>query len=301
MEKREPEKQVPPTEETPTKPEPQEKEEKKPETSENKKKTEETDETETSASEQPSPEQNVNLFKSYMQCFQGISNDKIKSNRKWNQLAKERKFWDTQPVIKVREANKDRKSGPLKSKEDHKIQMEPTPLPKGFGWRNFNLNDENDIKDLYYLLYENYVEDDGGVFRFNYSKEFLQWALMPPGYDKDLYFGITYKTKTKVVLVGFISGIILNVTLEDKIVPLTEVNFLCVHKKYRNFSMASVLIREVVRRSNTKDIFQGLFTSGTMLPTPFAQTRYWHRSLNPEKLIKVKTFTIFFYYNYLNF
>ena len=270
MEKPDP-KNMPPTKETPKK-------------SESK---EENQKTEVSTTE-PSPEKNVELFKNYMQCFQGISNDKIKMTRKWNQLAKERKFWDTQPVIKVKEANKERKSGPLKTKEQHKITDEPTALPKGFGWRNFNLNDETDIKDLYYLLYENYVEDDGGVFRFNYSKEFLQWALMPPGYDKDLYFGITYKTKkNKEVLVGFISGIILNVTLEDKVVPLTEVNFLCVHKKYRKFSMASVLIREVVRRSNTKNIFQGLFTSGTMLPTPFAQTRYWHRSLNPEKLIKV--------------
>lgn len=25
-----------------------------------------------------------------------------------------------------------------------------------------------------------------------------------------------------------------------------------------------------------------------MLQTPFAQTRYWHRSINPEKLIDVK-------------
>ena len=201
---------------------------------------------------------------------------------------KERKFWDTQPVVKVSEANKDYKKGPLKSKEDHKITKEKTKLPKGFEWREFNLKDDTDIQDLYVLLYENYVEDDGGVFRFNYSKKFLQWALMPPGYDKDLYFGIVYKTKKKEFLVGFISGIILNVQIEDQIVPLTEVNFLCVHKKYRSYSMASVLIREVVRRSNTKNIFQGLFTSGTMLPTPFAQTRYWHRSLNPEKLIKVK-------------
>ena len=230
----------------------------------------------------------VGLFKSYMQCFNGLSEEKIKHTNKWNQLMKERKFWDTQPVVKVSEANKDYKKGPLKSKEDHKITKEKTKLPKGFEWREFNLKDDTDIQDLYVLLYENYVEDDGGVFRFNYSKKFLQWALMPPGYDKDLYFGIVYRTKKKEFLVGFISGIILNVQIEDQIVPLTEVNFLCVHKKYRSYSMASVLIREVVRRSNTKNIFQGLFTSGTMLPTPFAQTRYWHRSLNPEKLIKVK-------------
>lgn len=231
--------------------------------------------------------EDINLFKSYMQCFNNVSQKKIKESRKWEQLVKQRKFWDTQPVIKVNELAKEHPSGALKSKEDHKISPEKTKLPKGFSWREFDLQNEADIKDLYTLLYENYVEDDGGVFRFNYSKEFLQWALMPPNFHRDLYFGISMKTKKKEVLIGFISGIVLNVHIEDKLVPLTEVNFLCVHKKYRKYSMASVLIREVVRRSNVKGIFQGLFTSGTMLPTPFAQTRYWHRSLNPKKLVEV--------------
>ena len=214
---------------------------------------------------------------------------------------KDRKFWDTQPVLKVSEMSKDVKSGPLKTKEQHKISENKTKLPAAFEWREIDLHNEVDIQDLYMLLYENYVEDDGGVFRFNYSKQFLQWALMPPGYDKDLYFGIQMKTKKKSILIGFISGIILNVIIEGKTVPLTEVNFLCVHKKYRAHSIASVLIREVVRRSNTKDIFQGLYTSGTMLPTPFAQTRYWHRSLNPEKLIKVGLLYVVLYNNFSNF
>jgi glycylpeptide N-tetradecanoyltransferase len=233
-------------------------------------------------------ESQVKLFKSYMQCFTNLSDEKVKYTKKWEQLMKDRKFWDTQPVLKVTEMSKEIQSGPLKTKEQHKISENKTKLPPGFSWREFDLKNETDIQDLYVLLYENYVEDDGGVFRFNYSKEFLQWALMPPGYQEDLYFGITYQLKKKTVLIGFISGIVLNVMIEDKKVPLTEVNFLCVHKKYRSYSMASVLIREVVRRSNMKDIFQGLYTSGTMLPTPFAQTRYWHRSLNPEKLIKVR-------------
>lgn len=30
------------------------------------------------------------------------------------------------------------------------------------------------------------------------------------------------------------------------------------------------------------------FTSGQVLPTPFAQARYYHRSLNPKKLIDVQ-------------
>ena len=44
----------------------------------------------------------------------------------------------------------------------------------------------------------------------------------------------------------------MNICIEGKIVKLTEVNFFCVHKNYKNHYMTSVLIRKVVRRSNLK-------------------------------------------------
>lgn len=37
------------------------------------------------------------------------------------------------------------------------------------------------FQEVYTLLSENYVEDDDNMFRFDYSKEFLRWALTPPG------------------------------------------------------------------------------------------------------------------------
>lgn len=77
---------------------------------------------------------------------------------------------------------------------------------------------------------------------------------MHPGYKKELFFGVRDKTKNNE-LVGFISGIVLNLNVEEKIVRCTEVNFLCVNKKYRNHYMAAVLIREVVRRSNILGIW----------------------------------------------
>lgn len=170
---------------------------------------------------------------------------------------------------------------PKKSTEE----LEKVPkLPENFEWTEVDLTLAKDMNDVYTLLYENYVEDEDGQFRFNYSQEFLHWALMHPGYKKELFFGISVEKK----LVGFISGIVLTVNVEGKSVKATEVNFLCVKKAYRKYYMAAVLIREVVRRSNLMNIWQGIYTSGTMLQTPFAQTRYFHRSLHPEKLIEVK-------------
>ena len=37
------------------------------------------------------------------------------------------------------------------------------------------LNPKNQLKELYTLLNENYVEDDDNMFRFDYSPDFLLW------------------------------------------------------------------------------------------------------------------------------
>jgi glycylpeptide N-tetradecanoyltransferase len=61
-----------------------------------------------------------------------------------------------------------------------------------------------EIKEVYTLLTNNYVEDDDNMFRFDYSKEFLRWALKLPGYLKQWHIGVRAKTSKK--LVAFISG-----------------------------------------------------------------------------------------------
>lgn len=52
--------------------------------------------------------------------------------------------------------------------------------------------------------------------------------------------------------------------------------------------MAPILITEVTRRVNLKDKWQAIYTSGKNLPTPFCRATYYHRSLNPKKLIEVR-------------
>lgn len=239
--------------------------------------------------EQKKPEmgdEDLELFSNYIQCFKNQGPENLKFNKKFNELMKERKFWDTQPVPKPTDVKNDN-FGPLEKKKVEDISEARTKLPKGFEWSCFDIEKEKDMDEIYTLLYENYVEDDDGYFRFDYSREFLRWALFPPKSSKELHFGIRDCSKGNK-LVGFITGIVLEINVEGKIIHCTEVNFLCVHKDYRNHYIASVLIREVVRISNRMNIWQGLYTSGTMLPTPIAQTRYYHRSLNPKKLIDVK-------------
>lgn len=177
---------------------------------------------------------------------------------------------------------------PNKPLED--IRAEPYNLPEGFVWDNIDLNDDKILEELYTLLNENYVEDDDSMFRFDYSPKFLRWALQPPGWRLDWHCGVRV-TKTNK-LVGFIGATPAQIKIRSsdscEQVKMVEINFLCVHKRLRSKRMTPVLIREITRRVNRAGIFQAIFTAGVVIPKPIAQCRYWHRSINPKKLIDVK-------------
>ena len=165
------------------------------------------------------------------------------------------------------------------------IRAEPYTMPTGFEWSNVDVKDDAQRQELYTLLANNYVEDDDALFRFDYSQDFLLWAVTPPGYHKELHFGVR-SSKTKK-LVGFISGIPAHVQVYEKEMDVVEINFLCVHKKLRSKRLAPVLIKEVTRRANRMGIFQAVYTAGQLLPVPVSTARYYHRSLNPKKLVNV--------------
>jgi len=123
------------------------------------------------------------------------------------------------------------------------------------------------------------------MFRFDYSIQFLQWALTPPGYHKEWLFGVRGGKKNR--LFGFISGIPVDCVARGNKIKMAEINFLCVHKSLRTKRLATVLIKEVTRRVNLHDIWQAVYTAGVLIPLPIAKTTYWHRSLNPKKLVEV--------------
>lgn len=138
---------------------------------------------------------------------------------------------------------------------------------------------------MYELLTANYVEDDDASLRFNYSTAFFNWVLKHPGYSKTWHVGVRVVDSKK--LVGFISGIPHELRVRDKSFHSTEINFLCVHKRLRSKRLAPVLIKEVTRRCHLAGIFQAIYTVGSVLPTPFSCARYYHRTINAEKLLSV--------------
>merc|ERR1712183_259802 len=123
------------------------------------------------------------------------------------------------------------------------------------------------------------------MFRFDYSIPFLRWALKPPNYLRQWHLGVRLQNRGK--LVGFITGIPAHIQVYEPTVKMVEINFLCVHKKLRSKRLAPVLIKEITRRVNCQDRWQAVYTAGIVIPKPIARNRYWHRSLNPKKLVDI--------------
>ncbi|CAJ1415631.1 unnamed protein product [Effrenium voratum] len=177
-------------------------------------------------------------------------------------------------------------SGPLDEvRTPEEVRAEPYALPDKFEWCTCNVDDEHEIQEIYSLLTENYVEDDDSMFRFDYSIHFLRWALKPPEFLRSWHLGVRVQGGGK--LVGFITGIPAHIRVLEKSIKMAEINFLCVHKRLRSKRLAPVLIKEITRRVNRENIWQAVYTAGVVLPRPISECRYWHRSLNPKKLIEV--------------
>lgn len=203
-------------------------------------------------------------------------------NESQQKQMKDYKFWKTQPVPSL--DDKIDAEGPIETKTPADVPAEPLPLLPEFTWSTIDITKDSELEEVYQLLYDHYVEDQDATFRFQYSHEFLRWALQPPHWNPDWYVGVRVKSTGK--LVGFISAIpvTLKMTRSGAVISAVEINFLCVHKKLRSKRLAPILIKEITRRVNRTDVWQALYTAGVVLPSPVSVCRYAHRPLNWSKL-----------------
>lgn len=110
--------------------------------------------------------------------------------------------------------------------------------------------------------------------------------MMSPGWTKDWHVGVRASQSRK--LVAFISAIPLELRIRDHVLHASEVNFLVIHKKLRSKRLAPVLIKEITRLCNLQGVWQALYTAGVVLPKPVSTSRYYHRSINWQKLFEVR-------------
>ena len=201
-------------------------------------------------------------------------------------LFEKHEFWSNQPVQTVYDLVEEKDfNKPVEVKEVSDIREEPLPLPPNFYWDELDLQDPKILAEMGKLLKNHYVEDSHGEFRFDYSLEFIRWALNPPGYFPDWIIGVRDSVKNN--LYACITGVPVHMTVLGKPILMAEINFLCAHKNLRANRIAPVLIKEITRRVNRRNIWQAIYTAGKTLPTPIATAAYHHRNLNPKKLIDI--------------
>jgi glycylpeptide N-tetradecanoyltransferase len=177
----------------------------------------------------------------------------------------ERKSWNTQLVPEIGAKITSENNGPvIPNNPIQELKQEPYKLPDGFSWNEVNILNDDQLRELYIFLNENYVEDDDNMFRFDYSMPFLRWVLGVPGWLQKWHLAIRVTKSGEMV--GFISSVPSQIKVYDKQVYMVERNFLCVHKKLRRKRMAPVLIKEVTRRVSLQGVFQAVYTAGAVLP-----------------------------------
>ena len=202
-------------------------------------------------------------------------------------LKKEFKFWKTQPVPQY---NIDIKVdfGPINKENNiENIQKEPYTLPEGFEWKDLDLSISSDVDKLYEFLKSNYIGDESHLFGTDYSKEWLKWYLSPPEMNKDWLISVVKedKIKKKKKMIGFISAIPTKIMINNTEIIMAKVDFLCVKKEFRNRRLTPVLIQEITRRINLKNIWQGIYKTFAFVPKCFTKSEYYYRSINLKKLL----------------
>lgn len=108
---------------------------------------------------------------------------------------------------------------------------------------------------------------------------------MSPGWKKEWHVGVRASKSRK--LVASISGVPTELRVRGERIKVTEINFLCIHKKLRSKRLTPVLIKEITRRCYLNGIYQAIYTGGVILPTPVSSCRYYHRALDWLKLYEV--------------
>jgi len=112
-------------------------------------------------------------------------------------LLKTHKFWDNQAIVLPRQQIK--KEGPIKQFKKEEISDEPTTLPAGFKWANYDVTDDKECQEVCDFLTRFYVEDDEGSFRLIYPMDKFRWGVQTPGFIKDLHFCVRSESNNKIM------------------------------------------------------------------------------------------------------
>jgi glycylpeptide N-tetradecanoyltransferase len=146
------------------------------------------------------------------------------------------KFWESEPIMLYRHKLKE---GEIKQIKPTDVPQEPTPLPQGFEWANFDVKNDEEVDEICKFLEDHYVEDALGNFKVSYSREKFRWAVQTHYYTPELHILIRNSQNKKIMAIA--TGDPKKFVINGKVVKMVEGNFMCVHSKLREKRLAMIL------------------------------------------------------------
>ena len=199
-------------------------------------------------------------------------------------------FWKTQPVESLSSSdvineNCCQSVGIINDNVLKDVSQVPLILPDtSMYWEDIDSKDEFILTAFQDFLSENYVTDKEDAFRLSYSLPFLKSMISQAISGCQ----ILIKHNSSKNIIGSIIAIPKRIKVKDQMLDTCEINLLCVKKDYRDKQLAPLLIQEIARRLNLRQINTAIFTCGSKLPLKsFASAQYFHKLLDVEKLNKV--------------
>ena len=198
-------------------------------------------------------------------------------------------YWGTKPVMQL-----DRRSHNTGYIDRNVGRKKPytndTPIKlEMLEWKNVDIHNIDELNSVTKFINQYYTVDPTSKFRLHYDADFIRWVLQP--FEHEL-LTLNYKNH----IVGTVSYALKNMVIENTVARTGEVNFLCIHPKYRKNNkdasnkqyMVHSIIDEISRRISKKGSTIGVFTTSKYVPTPTSVIRTFHRPLNYRKLFANK-------------
>lgn len=160
----------------------------------------------------------------------------------------------------------------------------PEILPEGLIWSEIDVNQYDQLCEVYEFLSNHYLENVNGDFRVLYPKEYIKNTMSGPGNKVKLNLLVRYGGK----IYAMISGKIITVMINNSQISTLYVDYLTIHKNLRGKRLAPIMINEIKRRAIgvDKNIQMAVFSTSKLITTFLVKTPYYHYPLNVTRLMK---------------
>lgn len=201
---------------------------------------------------------------------------KIKKIKDDNKMSS---FWSNKPV----ELSVDNDVNILHTKDDILIKVDKEITTNRFKLQYTVLDgnhlDSDKIHEMVSFINKNYVQSYDESYTLVYTKELFNF------YCKDCII-LEFYPLNGDKKVGYIVGKKSTVSIYNKLLDTSEVNFLCIIPALRSLGLASYMINVLTKEIITKyDVITSHYTISVPIKSPyFAEKHFYHRFLNQEKL-----------------